>query len=118
MNAEHHTFGRHVRGLRRARGLTQEEVAERGGLSADTVRRVEAGQMSPSLSTLRRLCLGLDLQLSVLFESLELGELDRHAELRALLGGRSDAELEVAVRVLRSLFDGFARMRDDERDDD
>lgn len=70
-------FGEHIRSLRRARGLTQEAVAERSGLSVDTVRRLEAGTFSPSLDTLRKLCAGLDLMLSTLFESYELGERSR-----------------------------------------
>ncbi|HLT35877.1 MAG TPA: helix-turn-helix transcriptional regulator, partial [Enhygromyxa sp.] len=45
-------FGRHVRSLRRARGMTQEVLAQRSGLSADTIRRLEHGSFSPSLETL------------------------------------------------------------------
>ncbi|HLT36771.1 MAG TPA: helix-turn-helix transcriptional regulator, partial [Enhygromyxa sp.] len=59
-------FGRHVRSLRRARGMTQEVLAQRSGLSADTIRRLEHGSFSPSLETLRKLCHGLDLMLSTL----------------------------------------------------
>ena len=72
MNDPSPAFGKHVRSLRRARGLTQEVLAERSGLSADTVRRLEHGSFSPSLVTLNKLCVGLDLRLSSLFESFEL----------------------------------------------
>jgi transcriptional regulator with XRE-family HTH domain len=34
-------FGEHVRLLREARGLTQDALAQRSGLSADTIRRIE-----------------------------------------------------------------------------
>jgi transcriptional regulator with XRE-family HTH domain len=74
-------FGRHVRSCRLARGLTQEALAEASGLSADTVRRLEHGTFSPSLDTLRKLCGGLDMLLSTLFESFELGERDGPREL-------------------------------------
>src|SRR5690606_31169914 len=66
-------FGQHVRSLRRARGMTQEVLAERSRLSADTIRRLEHGSFSPSLDTLKKLCTGLSLPLSRLFESFELG---------------------------------------------
>ncbi|HLT37925.1 MAG TPA: helix-turn-helix transcriptional regulator [Enhygromyxa sp.] len=98
-------FGRHVRSLRRARGMTQEVLAERSGLSADTIRRLEHGSFSPSLETLRKLCMGLDLMLSTLFESYELGARNESRELVDLLATRTPRELMMATRVLRALFD-------------
>ena len=53
-------FGGYVRRLREARGLTQEGLAERCDLSADTVRRLEHGAFSPSLRTLRKLAKGFE----------------------------------------------------------
>jgi transcriptional regulator with XRE-family HTH domain len=99
------SFGRHVRSLRRARGMTQEVLAERCGLSADTIRRLEHGSFSPSLDTLRKLCAGLDLMLSTLFESYELGSRNEARELIDLLATRGPRELMLATRVLRALFD-------------
>ena len=46
-------FGKHVRSLRRARGVTQDALAQRSGLSADTIRRIEHGSFSASIDTLR-----------------------------------------------------------------
>lgn len=103
-------FGRHVRSLRRARGLTQDMLAARSGLSADTIRRLEHGTFSPSLDTLRKLCCGLDLLLSTLFESFELGARDQHRELLDLLASRPPGQLELAARMLRALFDNLDDM--------
>ncbi|PRP98523.1 helix-turn-helix domain-containing protein [Enhygromyxa salina] len=75
------SFGRHIRSCRRARGLTQEALADLSGLSPDTIRRLEHGSFSPSLDTLRKLCMGFDMLLSTLFESFELGERDGPREL-------------------------------------
>jgi transcriptional regulator with XRE-family HTH domain len=85
--------------------MTQDVLAERSGLSADTIRRLEHGSFSPSLETLRKLCLGLDLMLSTLFESFEVGERNESRELVDLLATRSPRELILATRVLRTLFD-------------
>jgi transcriptional regulator with XRE-family HTH domain len=98
-------FGKHVRSLRRARGMTQDVLAERCGLSADTVRRLEAGTFSPSLDTLKKLCNGLDLRVSTLFESFELGQRDEAREIVDLLAGRCARDLALATRVLRAMFD-------------
>lgn len=67
-------FGKHAQLCRRVRGLTQEELAERSGLSADTIRRLEKSSFSPSLDTLCKMCDGLQISLSTLFEGLEVGE--------------------------------------------
>lgn len=65
-------FGLHIRACREARGQTQAVLADRSGLSVETIQRIERGRFSPSLDTLRRLAGGLELELSTLFEGFEL----------------------------------------------
>lgn len=101
------TFGKHIRGLRCCRGLTQELLAERCALSTDTIRRLEYGSFSPSLATLCKLCAGLQLRLSTLFESFELGTRDLGRELLDLLAPRSERELEIVIAVVRALLAQF-----------
>ena len=48
-------FGRNVARLRSRRNLTQEELAEKFGVSPRYLRSVEAGEYYPSLPTLARL---------------------------------------------------------------
>ncbi|HLT40565.1 MAG TPA: helix-turn-helix transcriptional regulator [Enhygromyxa sp.] len=120
-------FGGHVKSLRRARGMTQEVLAERSGLSADTIRRLEHGAFSPSLETLRKLCKGFEMELSTLFEAFELGARNERSELEDLLATRTPRELTLAATVLRALFaelDAIAAEKsataedcDDERDE-
>ncbi|MFO7561584.1 MAG: helix-turn-helix transcriptional regulator [Enhygromyxa sp.] len=105
MNISRKAFGQHIRGLRRARGMTQEVLADRSKLSPDTIRRLEHGGFSPTLDTLTKLCSGLDLLLSTLFESAELGVREERRELYDLLACRTPRELELATKVLRALFD-------------
>lgn len=97
--------GRQVRSLRKARKWTQEDLSDRSGLSADTIRRLEHGSFSPSLETLNKLCSGLNMQLSSFFEAAELGAQNEGQEIRDLLLTRSPRELTLAARVLRALFD-------------
>jgi len=54
---------RRIRELRRSRGLTQEGLGERSGMSPDAVSRIEAGTRVPTLGTLARLAVGLGVQL-------------------------------------------------------
>lgn len=64
-------FGAKVRALRGERNLTQEELAQRSEISVDSIRRIERGELSPSLSTLIKLAEGLDLRLRTLFSGLD-----------------------------------------------
>jgi transcriptional regulator with XRE-family HTH domain len=97
--------------------MTQDVLAERSGLSADTIRRLEHGSFSPSLETLRKLCVGLDLQLSTLFESFDLGARNEGRELADLLALRTPRELVLATRVLRALFDELDAISSEQSDD-
>lgn len=56
-----------IRSLRRLRGLTQEQLAERSELSVDAVRRIERAAFSPTVRTLERIAAGLDTSVPDLF---------------------------------------------------
>ena len=43
-------FGEHVRGWRMVLGLTAQQVAERAGITRDTLRKIESGNPSVSFS--------------------------------------------------------------------
>jgi transcriptional regulator with XRE-family HTH domain len=48
-------LGKNLRRARKRAGLTQEEVAERSGVHATEVSRIEAGKRDPRISTMERL---------------------------------------------------------------
>jgi transcriptional regulator with XRE-family HTH domain len=105
-------FGAHVKRLREVRRLTQEELAERSGLAADTIRRLEHQEFSPSLRTLRKVCKGLDLSVGAMFNAFELvDEPVEMSRIHALLLGRSQAELVLVERMLSELLAGLERYR-------
>lgn len=51
--------GARVRSLRMGRRMTQEDLAERSGLTSEAVTRVERGTRKPTLETLNKLARGL-----------------------------------------------------------
>ena len=53
------TLGAAARAARVRTGLTQADVAERVGISAEVYGRLERGTMLPSVGTLRKLCRAL-----------------------------------------------------------
>ena len=52
-------FGRRLRALREARGVSQATLAERAGLTREYVNKLEAGKYDPTLGTLGRLAKAL-----------------------------------------------------------
>jgi len=60
-------IGDKVRELRKARGLLQEELAERAGVSTQTVRNVEAGRFNTKTETLVKIARALDVPVGELF---------------------------------------------------
>lgn len=99
------SFGEHIRELRKARALTQEALAERAGLSVDAIRRIERDAFSPSLETVRKLSVGLDLSLRTLFQGVDGERRDPVQEICDFLGRRNAREVKLAWRVLRAMFD-------------
>lgn len=55
------TIGAAARDARKHLGLTQEDVADRLGIATEVYGRLERGAMSPSVHSLRKLCLVLNL---------------------------------------------------------
>ena len=57
-------LGATLRALREARGIGQEYLAHRAGLSVATYARVERGQVNPTWTTVRRVLDALDVSLA------------------------------------------------------
>ena len=54
-------LGEHVRNMRKKRGITLKELAEKTGLSIGYISQIERNLTDPSLSTLRKLSAALDI---------------------------------------------------------
>jgi len=55
-------LGTNLRAARERLGLTQEEVAQRSGVHATEVSRIESGKRDPQVSTLRRLAEAVEMK--------------------------------------------------------
>jgi transcriptional regulator with XRE-family HTH domain len=106
-------FGAHVKRLREVRRLTQEELGARSDLSADTIRRLEHLEFSPSLRTLRKVSRGLEISVIGLFNSFALADEapEELSRIHALLIGRSRADITMVEHMLSELFAGLDRYR-------
>ncbi len=61
-------FGARVKALRKEQDLTQEQLAERSGLSARYVSRVELGNVNLGLTAILQIAGGLSVEPALLFQ--------------------------------------------------
>jgi transcriptional regulator with XRE-family HTH domain len=68
MTSEAQRFGAQVRFRRRAREMTQAQLAERAGVSRATIARIETGEANPDLDTMSKIARGLGVPTAELLE--------------------------------------------------
>ena len=61
-------LGNRLRELRRQQGLSLRALAEKSGLSANTLSLIENGKTSPSVATLQQISLALNIPITAFFE--------------------------------------------------
>lgn len=90
--------------LRKEKGLTQQEMADRIGLHVNQVRRYEAGSTQPSLEALKKIAVAL----SVTIDSLVFGPEERgpDEELRLQFEAVSHLPAE-EKRIIKALLEGM-----------
>ena len=94
------TFGAVLRGFRRRARLTQEELAERAGVSVRTIRSLESDRSStPRLSSVRALAqaLGLDAEERQRFDRLAALDVEARRVVASTIGGSIPAPLSPLV---------------------
>ena len=100
-------FGTSLRQCRRARRLTQAQLAEATNLSLEMIGRLERGLTAPSFDTIAALVKALQVAPAVLFggePSAITGERRKVLDqINKLLASTSDEELKRAERVLDAL---------------
>ncbi|MBI5750435.1 MAG: helix-turn-helix transcriptional regulator [Nitrospinae bacterium] len=98
-------FGMRIKELRKNKGLSQEEVAEKVNISSKYLSRIEMGQHFPSIDTLVNLADVLKVELKDFFEFAH--ETDDPKELKRIMDGilqEADRDkLKLLVKVARAM---------------
>lgn len=84
------TFGNRLRSLRRAKGLTQQELADKTDVSRIYIQALESNRRTPSMKLLRKLALSLDVDPANLLEEFSNKGTGR-IQIDELLGDRESA---------------------------
>ncbi|MCH9682671.1 MAG: helix-turn-helix domain-containing protein [Deltaproteobacteria bacterium] len=104
-------FGQQLRHAREARGLSRQRLAERCGLSAATIKKLEAGgAFHPRLETMVRLADGLGVSLLDLVRCIDprlsADERGRAGSVHVWLAGLDTASKELVLALVRVLARG------------
>jgi transcriptional regulator with XRE-family HTH domain len=101
---ERKRLGQRIRQLRRVRGDTQEQLAERMDINPKYLSSIERGAENPTLDLLIRLARGLQVELYDLFQFCAEGSPDElRQKLAGFLAEIPADELRRVVRVLEAL---------------
>ena len=98
-------LGRRIKDLRRMRGYTQEQLAERIEINAKYLSSIERGEENPTFDLFLRLARGLDVDLYELFQFEDEGARPQglRKKLERLVVELGEDELARVVRVLEAL---------------
>jgi transcriptional regulator with XRE-family HTH domain len=97
MNPILKSVGMRIRVLRKARGMSQEKLAERAGLHFTYVGGVERGERNISVKNLWKIARGLKVEMSDLFAAQLSSRNERLAELAALMKTTDRASADLIV---------------------
>jgi transcriptional regulator with XRE-family HTH domain len=97
-------LGTRIKELRKAKGLSQDALAERVGIDSKHLSRLEVGGSFPSLDTLERLAQVLEVELKEFFEFAHQDEPKalKHT-LTQIVRQLTDEQVRLAVKVLRAM---------------
>ena len=77
--------GKKIREIRKNRGLSQEALGEKAGLSSNYVGQIERGQKQVTLTTLAKIAESLEIDVSQLFEESTSKKVKQEEELSFLI---------------------------------
>ncbi|MEO7560928.1 MAG: transcriptional regulator [Nitrosospira sp.] len=109
----HEIFFTNILRILDERGMTNDELSERSGISASFISDLARGKANPSLRTMEAIAAALDTALPALLESTDL---DR-AALDELAGGKAKSSLPKGyerVTVILTSFEAFVAKGQDE----
>ncbi len=98
-------LGARIKAVRKQRGWSQEQLAERAGISTQYVSNIERGKENPTLDLLLRVAQALKVSPAEIFD-LEARGLDRktlQAEIRKVIETQDIERLRIALKVLRAI---------------
>ena len=98
--------GQRIRELRRSEGLSQEELAEKIGISSKYLSSIERGKENPTFDTFIKLAAALNIDLTEIFNFSHKGKSAK--ELRDFISGLiktgNEEKLDLTASVVKAIY--------------
>lgn len=105
-------LGNRIRDRRREIHLSQEKVAERAGVSTNTISRIEGGQSAMSIEIFMKLVEILDTDANRLLGNVNLPEGDRQCrEMVCRIRNLKQGDQEIVMKTVKALVEGLRQYR-------
>lgn len=98
--------GQRIRELRRSKGMSQEGLAEKVGISSKYLSSIERGQENPTFDTFIKLATALDIEIAEIFNFSHKGKSSKELRefLIELIKTGDEEKLELTARLLKSIY--------------
>lgn len=97
-------LGARIKELRKRAGLSQDQLAEKVGIEAKYLSRIEVGKRYPSLETLEKIADALQVEMKELFDFQHFqGEAVTPRGIENLVEGARPDELRLIYRVIKAV---------------
>ena len=97
--------GLRIKHLRKTKGVSQEKLSEKIGMSSKYLSSIERGKENPTFDTFIKLAKALNVEISELFNYADDKSVQESKKyLRDLLKGTDKGKLDLAVKMLRSIY--------------
>ena len=96
-------LGARIKELRKAKGLSQDQLSETIGIDPKHLSRIEVGKSYPYMETLESIAKSLNVEIKDLFEFRHLEKETASIEgISTMLNGASEEKLRLVVKFIRT----------------
>jgi len=97
-------LGERIREFRKAKGYTQEQLAELVGVEPRHISRIEGGYNSPSIERLAKISGALEVPIKELFDYMHLNDSeDRLKDIETTIGGMSEEYQKIVYKIVHAI---------------
>lgn len=99
-------IGVRIKSLRRSKGMSQEYLAEKMGISSKYLSSIERGKENPTLDTFIKLAEVLEIELSEIFNFSHEGKSvkDLKAFIAGLIKGNDEEKLRLTAKIVKAIY--------------
>lgn len=96
-------LGERIREFRKAKGLTQEQLAERVGVEPRHISRIEGGYNSPSIERLAKISEALNVPIKDFFDFMHLNTSEeRLKDIDGLIKGMNEENQQIIYKIIHA----------------